>query len=66
MISGQGTEEKGSAVRLCRTERGEFEGARAAASRTLMMIDGKVDSARSRVGLARGPHGHGFDPIPRR
>jgi rod shape-determining protein MreD len=29
-------------------------------------IDGKVDSARSRVGLARGPHGHGFDPIPRR
>ena len=27
-------------------------------------IDGKVDSARSRVGLARGPHG--FDPIPRR
>ncbi len=27
-------------------------------------IDGKVDAARSRVGLARGPHG--FDPIPRR
>ncbi len=27
-------------------------------------IDGKVDSARSRVGLARGPHG--FDPVPRR
>ena len=27
-------------------------------------IDGKVDSARSRVGLARGPHS--FDPIPRR
>jgi rod shape-determining protein MreD len=27
-------------------------------------LDGKVDSARSRVGLARGPHS--FDPIPRR
>jgi len=27
-------------------------------------IDGKVDAARSRVGLARGPQG--FDPIPRR
>ncbi len=27
-------------------------------------IDGKVDSARSRVGLARGPHS--FDPVPRR